>query len=206
MPQSLGHTRNFPEVYWAIFEQYQRQRHYYNIHKWSQDWLFCGRRLCWFVVIWRSKWPCMRLEQNRLHYPILWPIMWKSKLQTEISLSTMEAEYVALSMAMKEILPLQELIIEVCKNVGLTRKELTSIHSTVWEDNAGCVMLANLELPCLTPRSKHYAVKYRWFWWKLKPNNIRVEKIHGDFQLSNFFTKALHSDKFERLRKILMGW
>jgi hypothetical protein len=32
--------------------------------------------------------------------------MWKSILQTEIALSTMEAEYVALSTAMKDILPI----------------------------------------------------------------------------------------------------
>ena len=69
----------------------------------------------------------------------------------------MEEDYVALPMTMKELLTLQDIIIEVCKNVGLSRKELTSIHSTVWEDNAGCVILTNLELPRMTPRSKHYA-------------------------------------------------
>ena len=63
----------------------------------------------------------------------------------------MEAKYFALSMAMKELLPPRELIIEVCKYVGLTRKELTSIHSTVWEDNAGCVISENLELARMTP-------------------------------------------------------
>ena len=134
------------------------------------------------------------------------PIIWKSKLQTEITLSTMEAEYVALSMAMKELLPVRELIIEVCESVGLSRNDLTSIHSTVWEDNAGCAILANMELPRMTPRSKHYAVKYHWFRSKLKPNNIKVEKIDGTFQLADIFTKALRTDKFERLRKLLMGW
>ena len=101
---------------------------------------------------------------------------------------------------------MRELIIDVCKNVGLTRKELTSIHSTVWEDNAGCVILANLELPCMTHRSKHYAVKYHWFWLKLKPNKIKVEKINGNFQLADIFTKALRTDKFEQLLKLLVGW
>ena len=149
---------------------------------------------------------CVR---SRTGYVILFcgiPIIWKIKLQTEMTLSTMEVEYVALSMAMKELLPLRELIIEVCKNVGLTRNKLTSIHSTVWEDNAGCVILANLELPCMTPRSKHYAVKYHWFRSKVKPIKIKVEKINGDFQLANIFTKALCTNKFERLRKLLMGW
>ena len=109
-------------------------------------------------------------------------------------------------MTMKELLPLHKLITEVCGNVGLPKKELTSIHSTVWEDNAGCVILANLELPRMTPRSKHYAVKYHWSWSKLKHNKIKVEKIDGDFQLAEIFTKALRTDKFERLRILLMGW
>ena len=73
--------------------------------------------------------------------------MWKSKLQTETALSTMEAEYIALSMAMKELLSLKELIIEVCGKNGLQMEEVTDIHSTIWEDNAGCVILANMELP-----------------------------------------------------------
>ena len=67
------------------------------------------------------------------------------------------------------------------------KKELTSIHSTVWENNAGCVILANLELPYMTPR-------------------LKVEKIDGDFQLADILTKALRTDKFERLCKLLMGW
>ena len=34
------------------------------------------------------------------------PVIWYSKLQTEIALSTMEAEYIALSQAMQEVIPL----------------------------------------------------------------------------------------------------
>jgi hypothetical protein len=38
------------------------------------------------------------------------PVIWSSKMQTEIALSTCaEAEYIALSMAMKVLLPLQDL-------------------------------------------------------------------------------------------------
>ena len=33
------------------------------------------------------------------------PILWVSKLQTEVALYTMEAEYIALSQAMHELLP-----------------------------------------------------------------------------------------------------
>ena len=133
-------------------------------------------------------------------------VMWKSKLQTKNALSTMEAEYVSLSMAAKELLLLCELIIEVCGHSDLKMNEITNIHSTIWEDNAGCVILANLELPRMTPRSKHYAVKYHWFRDKLSPNNIEVKKIDGENQIADIFTKALRTDRFEKLRKLLSGW
>ena len=41
------------------------------------------------------------------------PILWASKLQTEIALSTMEAEYIALSVAMREFIPLQRTLFEI---------------------------------------------------------------------------------------------
>ncbi len=41
------------------------------------------------------------------------PIHWASKLQTEIALSTTESEYIALSVATRELLPLQRLVTEI---------------------------------------------------------------------------------------------
>ena len=37
------------------------------------------------------------------------PVIWSSKLQTEIALSTAEAEYIAMSQALQEALPVQRL-------------------------------------------------------------------------------------------------
>ena len=41
------------------------------------------------------------------------PIIWSSKLQTEIALSTTEAEYIAMSKALREALPVQRLAKEI---------------------------------------------------------------------------------------------
>ena len=41
------------------------------------------------------------------------PIYWQSKLQTEIALSTTEAEYIALSTAMKQVIPMTYLLKEL---------------------------------------------------------------------------------------------
>ena len=43
------------------------------------------------------------------------PIVWTSKLQSDIALSTMEAEYNAPSMALKDLLPLKRLVEAVAR-------------------------------------------------------------------------------------------
>jgi len=67
----------------------------------------------------------------------------------------------------------------------------------VFEDNAGALALEKLELPRMTPRSKHYAVKYHWFWSCLKPENIQVLKVESKQQLADIFTKGLAKSNFE---------
>ena len=84
-------------------------------------------------------------------------------MQTEIALSTFETEYVALSTTMRELLPFQDIFREVCRGVNLPPDTETTISKTVWEDNAACEKLANLEHPHVTPRSKHFGIKYHWF-------------------------------------------
>ena len=41
------------------------------------------------------------------------PIIWYSRLQTEIALSTTEAEYIALSQGTREVLPIRSLLLEL---------------------------------------------------------------------------------------------
>jgi hypothetical protein len=134
------------------------------------------------------------------------PVLWISKLQSDIALSTMEAEYNALSMAMKDLLPLKRLVELVASAVGLPSQDTVQMKITVWEDNSGALTLANLEPGRMTPRSKHYGVKYHWFRSHLKPNNIQVRKIDTLEQQADIFTKGLRTQKFEENRKQLLGW
>jgi hypothetical protein len=134
------------------------------------------------------------------------PIIWASKLQSDIALSTMEAEYNALSMALKELLPLKRLVETVAGAVQIPLHPTTAMRVTVWEDNTGALTLANLEPGRMTPRSKHYGVKYHWFREHLKPNCIEVVKIDTDDQQADILTKALRTHKFEHNRRQLMGW
>ena len=54
------------------------------------------------------------------------PIIWTSKLQPDITTSTMEAEYNALSTAMKSVIPLLELLKAVGKGVGMSEEQQTN--------------------------------------------------------------------------------
>ena len=52
------------------------------------------------------------------------PLLWVSKLQTEISLSTLHSEYVVLSHSVRALLPLKSLIKEVIDNLGIDSDNL----------------------------------------------------------------------------------
>ena len=83
-------------------------------------------------------------------------IHWVSKLQTEISISTMEAEYIALSMAMHDLIPLWTLMDEVKELLGA--KSLPSCtYSEIFQDNNGDLILVTS--PQMTLCSKHITIK-----------------------------------------------
>lgn len=134
------------------------------------------------------------------------PIVWVSKLQNEIALSTMEAEYNALSYAMRSVLPFKTTVLSVAKSIGLSEDRTTTFKTTVWEDNAGALTLANLEPGRITPRSKHYAIKYHWFRSHLKPSQVEVKKIDTHDQKADILTKGLTTATFRSIRKLLCGW
>ena len=134
------------------------------------------------------------------------PVHWVSRLQTEIEMSKMEAEYVALSTSMTDLIPIINLVREIFPAINKPSNEEVNGISTVWEDNNGALTLANLEPPRMTPRSKHYCIKYHWFRSKLIAYKIELKKIASEFQLAYLFTKALGKLKFKEIRKWFMGW
>ena len=51
------------------------------------------------------------------------PIVWVSKLQSEIALSTTEVEYIALSQAMRGIIPLMTIIEELSEVLQIKKEK-----------------------------------------------------------------------------------
>ena len=133
------------------------------------------------------------------------PLLWSSKLQSEIACSTMEAEFIALSSAMRDLIPARLLLQTIGKALSIDVPQGANLKSTVFEDNNGCLQLATI--PRMTPRSKHIGVKYFWFRSKVGPEHgIEIVKVDTKDQLADIFTKGLPADQFSILRHTLMGW
>jgi hypothetical protein len=131
------------------------------------------------------------------------PILWSSKLQSEIALSTTEAEYIALSQATRDLIPMRALLQEFALATKLIVGE-TIAHSTIFEDNKGCTELASA--PKLRPRTKHIGLKYHHFRSHVSSGAIKIQWIDTKHQLADIFTKPLPVPTFEFLRHHLLGW
>ena len=131
------------------------------------------------------------------------PIVWLSKLQTEIALSTTEAEYIALSQSMREVIPMMQIMEEIHDYMGIPLKK-PIVKCTVFEDNNGALELA--KTPKMRPRTKHIALKYHHFRSFVTQGKIDVLPIDTSQQIADIFTKPLSRDLFERLRHMLNGW
>jgi hypothetical protein len=74
------------------------------------------------------------------------PVIWKSKLQTEIALSAMKAEYVALSSSCRDLFPLINITKELSSTFDLQLQVNANMHIKIHKDNVGALALGKLEL------------------------------------------------------------
>jgi len=124
------------------------------------------------------------------------PVLWCSKRETEIALSTTEAEYIALSQSAHDLIPMCGLLQEL----GTTTKLIvgsTVAHSTIFEDNKGCVELANA--PKMHPRTCRIALKYHHFCSHVENGNLSICWIDAKHQLADIFTQPLSASSFVSL-------
>ena len=131
------------------------------------------------------------------------PIIWNPKLQSEISLSTIEAEYIALSQSMRDIIPLMDLIGELALVLPIII-EKAKVHCTVFEGNNSCIEL--VKCPRMRRRTKHIDLNYHPFRSKLKQGIVSVHRVDTKMQYGDLLTKALAEQQFVHLRKLIMEW
>ena len=143
-------------------------------------------------------------------------VLCKSQLQTMVALSTSEAEYGALSQAMRVVIPMRETLLEMIDQVeGVdvsgnkpfgSKEQLKKFPTYVYEDNASALSLAVNQK--VTSRTKHWCVKYHFFWTYVKDEskNTKCVKVATEKQKADYLTKGLSKVAFESCRHLNQGW
>lgn len=121
-------------------------------------------------------------------------VLWGSRKQPTVALSTAEAEYVAASEAVREILWIRQLAIELQiqndKEVPLFIDNKSAIHMVKNDDGKAL------------KRTKHIDIKFHFIKEKIG-REIGVFHIEGENQLGDIFTKPLTRSRYEMLREKL---
>ena len=113
-------------------------------------------------------------------------ISWKSMLQSVVALSTTEAEYIAVTKAIKEEMWLQGILGEL----GVHQQKVT-----VFCDNQSTIHLTKHQF--FHEISKHIDVKLHVVRDVVMKGSIVVEKIQTEENPSDMFTKAVPRAKFK---------
>ena len=116
-------------------------------------------------------------------------VTWQSKMQSCVALSTVKAEYIALSGAAQEAVWLKQL-----------NQDLTGISEPVviYEDNQSAIAIA--KNPQFHGRVKHINLKYHFIREQVNNNNIELKYCQTSEMIADMLTKGLGRIKFEKLR------
>ena len=120
-------------------------------------------------------------------------ISWLSRKQTLVALSTVNAEYIAASVASREAVWLPKLLAKIF-DIEL---DPTLIHC----DNQSCVRLS--ENPVFHDKSKHIEIKYHYIQDMVQRGAVELWYISTDEQIADILTKPLSRVKYEYFKEKL---
>ena len=109
-------------------------------------------------------------------------VMWKSHRQPMVTLSSAEAEYVALSVAMKEVVAMTNFLQE-------TGAAEIKLPMRVYEDNAAVIKMSTTTWS--TPRSRHIAIRYHHIRELFASSRFAISHVKTGLQLADGLTKAV---------------
>ena len=132
------------------------------------------------------------------------PIVWASKLQTCIALSSCESEYYALSQALREVIPIMTLLQEIFDKKFIGTYLPPTVHCKAFEDNSGALHMAKVHK--MRPRTKHINQVYHHFRSHVRDGKISIHAISTTDQIADIFTKPLDQNTFVRLRRKYLHW
>ena len=123
-------------------------------------------------------------------------VSWFSRTQKCVTLSTTEAEYVAMTDGVKEALYVRSIL-------AFLMPGLEPISIIVYEDNKGAIDLA--KTPLSSFNSKHIDVRYHFPRELAASGYISVQYLRTEDQHADILTEAYCRGSFERHRDFLLG-
>jgi hypothetical protein len=131
------------------------------------------------------------------------PIIWASKLQTQVALSTTEAEYISLSSSLRDVIPIMSLISEI-KSRGIDVPcTQPYVYCKLFEDNSGALELARL--PKMRPRTKHLCAALHHFREHVRLGLIKIFHVSTENQTADILTKPTPQNVFVPHRITMCG-
>ena len=115
------------------------------------------------------------------------PVMWRSKAQRSVTLSSSEAEYISLSEAAKDI----KFVYQLLKAMGLNVK--TPIVVRV--DNVGAIFMS--ENISTSSRAKHVDIRHRFVNEMVEDQFLKVIFVKTLENVSDGFTKNVSGDVYD---------
>jgi Reverse transcriptase (RNA-dependent DNA polymerase) len=166
---------------------------------------------CYVDADYCGNWDPMQSEdpnsaKSRTGYVIMYhscPIMWASRLQSVFALSTTEAEYVALSTALRDVIPVMDLLTEMQEH-GYSVDRVPTIKCKLFIDNSGAFEQAKTAK--YRPRTRHINAAWHHFRSYVANGLIHIHSIRTDWQLGDTFTKQVSKEDFVKFRWLIFGW
>ena len=126
-----------------------------------------------------------------------------SKLQTQVALSTTEAEYIALSTCLRDVIPLMELVDELRALGFPVICTEPYIYCKLFEDNSGALEM--VRVPKQRQRTKHINCSYHHFREHVRKGLIKIFPIKTDLQPADILGKPVPQNILLPHRKVICG-
>ena len=122
-------------------------------------------------------------------------VSWACRKQQTVSLSTAEAEYMAVSAASQEVLFLEKLSREITGRCG---------KIVILEDNQACIAMA--KNPLFHRRTKHVDIRHHFIRELVQKGVIELTYCPTEDMAADLLTKGLGRLKTVKFRAILLGY
>ena len=131
------------------------------------------------------------------------PVSWASKLESQVAHSTTEAEYIAMSQALQEVIPIIWLFHKMREQDFKLLCTEPYVYCKVFENSSGALRLARH--PKLCPRTKHINKCYHHFCEHVQEGLVKIFPIGTKEQIADTLTKPLAQNDFQHHCCLMCG-